>query len=158
MHFHQKIEARIARKIHKMKINLPDNSNKDDGVLKMISDAAKGLYYISETDAEIMPFLGSGATAVTREEILAQTGRSSDEHFEEVTPDAFFAELTRVQDWFGDPQKERAARFSALVDMLKLELTDLHVYRIGTIRIDIYVVGLTSEGRLAGVRTQSVET
>ena len=39
----------------------------------------KGLCYISETDAEILPYLGAKAEAVTRDEILRQTARRADE-------------------------------------------------------------------------------
>ena len=120
--------------------------------------AAKGLYYISETDAEIVPYLGEKAEAVTRDEILRQTARTDADRFEELAPDAFFAQLTGLQDWFDAARKERAARFAALYEDLKDSLQDLHVFRIGQTRIDIYVVGLNAEGRLAGIKTQAVET
>ncbi len=120
--------------------------------------AVKGLYYISETDAAIVAYLGEKAEAVTKDEILRQTGKSPSEPFEELSPDAFFAQLTTVEEWFDSARKERAAKFVALFEELQAGLRDLHVFRMGQMRIDIYVVGLDADGRLAGIRTQAVET
>lgn len=122
------------------------------------ADAANGLFYISETDAEILPFNGGEAKSVTAAEILRQTARAADGPVEEIDPSAFFERLTTIKDWFGEPEKARAARFAVLFTELKSGLTDLHVFRIGQIRIDIYIVGLDADGRLAGVQTMAVET
>lgn len=158
MHFDSKKGAKMAKKFSKMKKNLSKTINDSSERCLQFSAATKGLFYISETDAEIVPYLGENAEAVTRNEILRQIGRSTGEPFEEVPPDAFFAQLTRVQEWFDNARKERAARFAALYEELKAGLRDLHVFRIGQTRIDIYVVGLNAEGRLAGIQTHSVET
>jgi hypothetical protein len=42
--------------------------------------------------------------------------------------------------------------------LLEENLADLTVFRIGSIRIDIYVVGLDADGNLAGIKTKAVET
>jgi hypothetical protein len=42
--------------------------------------------------------------------------------------------------------------------VLETNLTDLRVYRVGTISITVYVVGKTSCGDLAGVTSTVIET
>lgn len=92
------------------------------------------------------------------DEILKQTGHEPDALVETVSADAFFERLIAINEWFGDSEKERAARFARLKAELAASLSDLTVFRIGRIRIDIYVVGIDAEGRLAGIATKSVET
>lgn len=129
-----------------------------DGLPDQIKKIVKGLYYISETDAEILPFVGSKTTEVTAVEVLTQTENSSDSAIEEREFEAFFARLTKDQDWFGLEEKNNAQRFSALKNLLETNLRDLKVFKIGLIEIKIYVVGLNTEDVLMGIMTKAVET
>lgn len=122
------------------------------------SDLVKGLYYISETDAEVLPFCGERAESVTSYEVVRQTGSDTGAKVEGINPEAFFGPLIRMQEWFNDSKKQQAVGFSKLYDELRDKLTDLHVFKIGEIRIDIYIVGIAADGRLAGVMTHSIET
>ena len=70
----------------------------------------------------------------------------------------FFSRLTRVQDWHAEAEKERVRRFLKLRKLLRENLKETTVLRIGRIRIDIYVVGVDRYGKLAGIRTKAVET
>ncbi|HEY0049330.1 MAG TPA: nuclease A inhibitor family protein [Pyrinomonadaceae bacterium] len=125
---------------------------------EQIRKASEGLYYISETDAEISSFTGTKADAVTRENLLSQTGNNRDAPVEERDFTDFFTRLTKIQDWFGDEEKRTAAKFSRLKELLERNLKDLKVYKVGRIEIDIYVVGLDAQGNLAGIKTKAVET
>ncbi len=122
------------------------------------ADAARGLIYISETDADILLFVGTAASEVTAAEIRKQTGAAADDKIETVDPAVFFERLTTIKEWFGDAEIDRAGRFLRLKEELMRDLTDLQVFRVGTIRVDIYIVGIDSSGRLAGVKTKAVET
>lgn len=117
-----------------------------------------GLYYISETDAEIFPFEGTPAQAVTKENLLPQIGEKPDAPVEERDFTEFFARLTALQDWFGDEEKQTAAKFSDLKKLLEENLKDLKVFKVGRIEIEIYAVGLDAQGKLAGIKTKAVET
>ena len=127
-------------------------------LLSEIEIAVKDLFYTSETDAEVIPFMGSKADAVTKENLLNQTKNESDAKTEERDFTEFFNQLTATKDWFGKEEKETAAKFTALRDLLKNNLKDLKVFKIGKINIDIYIVGLDAEGVLRGVQTKAVET
>jgi Nuclease A inhibitor-like protein len=125
---------------------------------EQIKSVAAGLCYMSETDAEILPFSGSRADTVTKENLLNQIGKPADSPVEERNFIEFFARLTEIKDWFGDEEKAATAKFSALKDLLEKNLKDLKVFKVGKIQIDIYVVGLDANGNLAGIQTKAVET
>ena len=130
----------------------------DDNLAEQIKIASKGLYYISETDALIQPFVGKQTKAVSKQEILSQTKKAADSTIEEKDFAGFFARLTEVQDWFGDEEKKTAQKFVQLKELLEKNLRDLKVFRIGEIQLDVYVVGLDAEDNLLGIETRAVET
>lgn len=125
---------------------------------KLIEGAAAGLYYTSETDAEIKAFVGKYAEVVSKEEILKQTENPPDKLIEERKFVDIFERLTKIQDWFGEEETATAARFTALKELLEKNLKDLKVFKIGKIELDVYFVGLNTEGILMGIKTKAVET
>ena len=141
-------KKRFAMRAKTPKVNLSEQ----------IKNAAEGLWYISETDAEIFPFTGSKSKEVTKETLLAQIGKPSDAPVEERDFEQMFERFVKIQDWFGDEEKETAAKFAALKELLKKNLTDLKVFKVGRIDLDIYFVGLDKDGNLAGIQTKATET
>ena len=123
-----------------------------------IKKIVKDLYYISETDAEIVPFVGEKTATVAKETVLAQTGNKNDAPVEERRFEEFFSHLTEIQDWYGEEEISAARKFSDLRNLLQEELKGLKVFKIGNIELDVYVVGLNSQGILMGVKTKAVET
>ena len=147
----------MAKRKKKMKIVEKADVNKDE-LAKQIEKVAEGLYYISETDAEIFPFIGNKAQAVTVEEILKETESAADTAVEERDFNEFFARLTEMQDWFGEEETAVADKFAELKKLLEENLKDIQVFKIGKIQLNIYVVGLDSESNLIGIKTKAVET
>src|SRR5215204_3783383 len=125
---------------------------------KQIKTAAEGLWYISETDAEIFPFTGSKADSVTKESLLSQIGQPPDTPVEERGFDEMFARFIKIQDWFGAEEKATAEKFAVLKGVLEKNLKDLKVFKVGRIELNIYFIGLDGEGNLAGIQTKAVET
>lgn len=142
----------------KNKMTLTDAESKKEILAGQIEKSVEGLWYMSETDAEIFPFIGSQAEAVTKESLLTQIDKPLDSPVEERDFAELFNRLTKMQDWFGDEEKETAGKFSALRNLLETDLKDLKVFKVGTIELDVYVVGLDAEGNLMGIQTKAVET
>ncbi len=130
----------------------------EDKFSAQVKKLADGLFYISETDAEIIPFEGGKANEVTKEEILQQTGQHSGTDVEERNFEEIFSRFTQDQDWFGEEEKETARKFLRLKNFLEQNLKDLKVFKVGRIQLKVYFVGLDSEGRLKGIQTEAVET
>lgn len=57
-----------------------------------------------------------------------------------------------------DVSMENARRFAVLRDALTAELTDVVLYRFGTVNISVFIVGRTPNGALVGFLTGQVET
>ncbi len=141
--------------------------SKTDETLKALRDAVKGLTFESESSAPVKAFqwpIGDGPDEgpLTADALREREKLAADTLVQEVSgPEAvddFFAPMAWEQDWHGPDEKEAAARFRALADLLKKELTHLRVFRAGETDIDAYVVGRTARGDLAGVRTRLTET
>jgi glucose dehydrogenase len=75
-----------------------------------------------------------------------------------LTVDDFFAIAAQEEDWHDQEERETVQRFHNLVSILKQNLSQLQVYRIGSTDIDAYIVGVTPGGGLAGLSTKLVET
>lgn len=131
---------------------------------KTLSDrlarATDGLVYQSETDAPVEPFTPTGfdGADITPETLLRVLGRDPATPVEAVPFDEFFADLTAEQDWYGDEERATTRRYRRLVRLLRHALSDLAVYKVGERTVDIYVLGRTKSGEVAGVATKAVET
>ncbi len=115
-------------------------------LLETFAQAASGLLYPSETDAPLDPWAWPGAEAPAVENVAAAVGKEG-------------AEVTEVPfDDLWAPVTEGEPRFGALAGKLREALTDLRVYRVGKVDIDVVVVGKTEAGAWIGLRTKLVET
>lgn len=130
----------------------------ENEIFEGIKSLCSGLYYMSETDAEILPFVGGKVKKLTMEKFAEEIGVTDHSKIEERDFDSFFKRLVEIKDWFGEEEKKMAKRFSELRDFLIQNLSDLRVFRIGRIEIDIYVVGIDRAGKIVGFKTKTVET
>jgi hypothetical protein len=125
---------------------------KGEKLLAEIEKSTAGLTYISETDAAVEPLMNGTAKLVEAHHLTDRT------RYEEMSADDFFARLTAEKDWYGQKEKDRAKRFAALEKLLKENLRDLKVFKVGRVQLDIYVVGLDADNNLIGIKTRAVET
>jgi hypothetical protein len=120
--------------------------------------ACEGLNYMSETDSDLTPVFGKKAAGSTTQEVLSAIGVAGKDKIETGDADNFFSRLASHKEWFTEEQKENADRFGALKNLLDGALDDLKVYRIGKIRIQIYVLGVDKNKKVAGVKMNAIET
>ena len=66
--------------------------------------------------------------------------------------------LAEEQDWFGEDEKVDAAKYRSLRDLLHERLTGATVFKVGKVKVAVYIVGRAKEGGWAGLRTTAVET
>src|SRR5690606_16258939 len=111
-----------------------------------------------ETDSPVEPFFAGAAPSVSLSSLAEGLDHPLERPIEEREPGSFFDRLTRGRNWHTPRQKRNVKGFAKLERLLMDELTDLRVFRTGTVRITIYVVGLDAENNLSGIRTEAVET
>ena len=90
--------------------------------------------------------------------LLQLTNHLPDALVEVASVDDLFAIATQEEDWHDQEEREMVLKFQNLVNFLKQNLSQLQVYRVGSIDIDAYIVGVTDGGEWAGLSTKLVET
>jgi hypothetical protein len=125
-------------------------------VTETLTQASQGLLMPSESEYPFEVFIWEGAE-LTSEKILELTHYPPATSIEEVELDYFFRNVATEKDWHDKIQKENVAKFQNLVQVIKDNLAEIRVYRIGTIEVNVYIVGKTNDG-LAGLATKVIET
>ncbi len=119
----------------------------DQQIITELREVVKGLTYPSESDEPFDVFLWPMKEADPLKQIATQGNKIQPNA--ETSLDAFFAELLTGDD---------AEKFSRLRDTLQSRLSNIRVFRVGQIEVNVYVIGITPADNWAGVHTVSVET
>ncbi|MEL6927576.1 MAG: nuclease A inhibitor family protein [Cyanobacteria bacterium J06600_6] len=73
-------------------------------------------------------------------------------------PDDFFDSVTKLEPWHNETEQLEVEKYQQLVSLLTDNLTDLQVYLLGEIEIELYVLGKTQHQAIAGFTTKIVQT
>ncbi len=141
-----------------MKFFFHKDERASEELFTRIAEACRGLVYVSEIDAEVTPYTSPIRGMDALEIILQHNGRQAEDAVDEMRSGELFGRLTALREWFGERERVRAKKFLELQKLLEENLDPLKVYRLGKIRIDIFIVGFDKAGRLMGVKTGAVET
>jgi len=129
-----------------------------DSIATQLKQASKGLFFLSETDAPFEVIHWSAQGELTPAKLLQLTNHPPDAPLKMLAVDDFFAIATQEEDWHDEEEGETVKRFQNLVSVLKQNLSQLQVFRVGNTNINAYIVGVTPGGELAGLSTKLVET
>ncbi|MDJ0797858.1 MAG: nuclease A inhibitor family protein [Calothrix sp. MO_167.B12] len=127
-------------------------------IITKLKNASDGLLWLSESDYPFETVLWSSMENLTNDKLLQKFKRSPDTLVEVRDIDRFFARATTESDWHDQSEKVEVEKYRQLVEILKTNLTDIKVYRVGEIEIDVYIIGKTPDGSIAGLSTMVVET
>lgn len=126
----------------------------------LLEAAAEGLVYSSEGDApfEYVEFRRRGDDAVTPETLRILAALPPDVPIGETTLERFFAGHIEESDP-EDPEARRLVdRYRDLRELLRHALTDVRVFRAGTVEIRVYLIGRHGDDVIAGLKTTAWET
>jgi hypothetical protein len=126
-------------------------------IIETLLKATGGLLMPSESEYPFEAFRWLGENELTNQKLLELTSHPADSPVETVALDYLFRNVAYEKEWHDEVQKANVSKFQNLVSTLEKNLTDIKVYRVGTIDIDVYIVG-KNEGELAGLSTKVVET
>lgn len=128
-------------------------------ITETLKQASDGLLMISESEYGFEPFVWEGCSLENLETSLSElTGTSLDSPIQTISLRDLFRNVAEEKEWHDDSQKADVAKFQALVKTMEQNLSDLRVYRIGRIEIDVYIVGKTAAGAISGLHTKLIET
>ncbi|MFN8024579.1 MAG: nuclease A inhibitor family protein [Acidimicrobiales bacterium] len=124
-----------------------------------LARASRDLSMPSESDAPFTPFRWErqARRPLTNARMSALTGHAPDTRIEVVDLAYFFRNVAFVRPWHDPRQARDVTRFQRLMKVIRRLLGDVRVYRIGTIRIDAYIIG-TCGADLVGLSTVLIET
>jgi hypothetical protein len=127
-------------------------------LLTELAQAIDGLLVLSETDAPLRLFVWPEPLPFTPAAILAAQNLPAETVVEQRELAAFFASRARLRAGQTSEEQASAVRFQQLQSLLEKHLTELHVLRIGTIEITVWIAGKTADGRIVGLTTLLAET
>jgi hypothetical protein len=125
-----------------------------------ITDAAAGLLMISESDSPLEAFhlADPNQAASVSQKLLNHLDRPAGTAVEEQALAYFLRHHTRESPDYTAAKNETARRFQHLEAVLKQELKEVKVYRIGAIQVQAFILGWDSAGQLSGLKTTLTET
>lgn len=123
-----------------------------------LDEASARLVYPSQSDAPFRALTPDAVAAMPTPEDFADALGMTARPAVRVEPFDVFMQPLTVDASANTPSEQlRAARFRGLERVLREHLSNLTVYRVGTVDVHVYVVGLTACGELAGVETSALE-
>jgi hypothetical protein len=128
-----------------------------DQLIEGLRRATHGLMFMSESDYPFEVFKW-GRTKPTDAFLRGLTKQAAATPIETQTAAEFFRAAVSEPAWKGREELALARKFQALLRLLEGNLSDLKVFRVGTIDIHVYVVGRAPSGVWLGVSTRVVET
>ena len=134
------------------------NQQSGNQLLSELKEATKDLLFMSESDYPFEVFRWDKEREITPDVLRKVAGKGADDPVEERSVDEFFKQAVAMQDWHGNDEKVTAQKYQALVKLLKERLTDLKVYRVGSVNITVFILGKDQAGDWVGLSTQVVET
>jgi hypothetical protein len=118
-------------------------------VVDALKKASKGLLFPSESEAPLRPFLWEGGDALTPERVVKLAGAEPGTAVEQGS----------LEDLWQTVPSESKATFDKLAQTLREQLSGIQVYKVGDeAERDVYIVGKTTDGKWAGLKTTVVET
>lgn len=121
-------------------------------ILEQIKEAAKDLYFLSESDFPLVPFHWKIQGGELAAKLISESGNPENSPVEKVSLAHFFRNMVNLDE------PEIAQRFIKLQEILHEKLQGLEVYRLGTIQVKVFIVGEMPDGSYAGLSTISIET
>ena len=135
-----------------------DALSSDCQPVQQLQSLCEGLHWPSEADypVEVVHWT-EVCHPLTEADLLKQAGHGAETAIERISLEQLFKTVARMQDWFGEAERARAARFQQLQQYLDT-LENPQVFRVGEVEVVIYALGQLQDSSPLGIRTQVVET
>ena len=131
----------------------------DEQILTALARAVEGLWFMSESDYPFETVRLDMTDEPGPESLRELAGAEGNVSVEMRQVEEFFREGAAVRVTGEGPNKTAGpASFADVVRVLKENLADIRVYRVGEINIPVYVIGRSGSGTWMGLQTRVVET
>jgi hypothetical protein len=131
-------------------------SNND--LVQQFKTATDGLLFMSESDYPFEIHEWGNLPQVNPEYIKRAAGLPPDTSVEETTVENFFRPAVQSYDGQSETARSTSERYRQLVQLIHNNLTDVTVYKLGTINMPVFIAGKTTSGNWMALSTRVVET
>lgn len=126
--------------------------------LEKIKAAAEGLLFISESDFPFEVVEINGSKTSLENNLKTLSGKEENTLITNQALDDFFRSSTTFYSTDTEVQKQNVQRFLHLKNVLNETLAQVQVFRLGSVQIDVFIIGELKDGTLAGLKTKLIET
>ncbi len=138
-----------------------------------LEEACEGLWWSSESDYPVEVVWVSATAKASEDQVAAEDqvnsvlstegvcrvlGIENTDKLTTVEVEDFFARSLTPKSWHTAEDKAQITQLQQLKTLLVRSLQSLKVYKVGSVEIEVYILGLAPDGTLAGVKTCLVET
>ncbi|MBD2757796.1 nuclease A inhibitor family protein [Spirosoma validum] len=133
-----------------------ENKSFSDQISPLLTD----LLYPSESDEPLEPVTCylKQPEPITVSQIKDWQMLPPSVYVEELPEADFWEPVTTEQEWYGDEEKARTAKFQELKQLFEKELTVRQQFRVGETEMDVYLLGRQTDGERVGIKTKVVVT
>lgn len=131
---------------------------KDEELIAELKQATAGLMFMSESDYPFETVCWKSAKEISPEHLRETAGAAKDAAVATESLEQFFGASMAEPEWKKDQELVVAKKYQTLVQLLKENLNDVKVYKIGEIDMPVYIIGRSAEGNRLGLSTTVVET
>jgi hypothetical protein len=126
-------------------------------LLANFQQAVEGLLFPSESDypIEVALWQEENGESLTPEILLLQTNHAEDSPIATVELESFLRPVAESQSWHGAEEEAIGRRFQQLRQLIHTHLSEVQVYRIGEIEIDVYIIGKVRESAVGQEKTET---
>ena len=122
-----------------------------------LQKASEGLLMMSESDYPF-EYFSTPEQSLDKELIVKLSEKPEHTPVEIIEIEYLFRNMINTYPESGEAERNTAALFKNLITVLKAELSQLKVYRIGGVQVDVFIAGINQEGTVSGLKTRLIET
>lgn len=128
--------------------------------VEQLTASVDGLFFPSESDEKIKVIDWQADNPAPFDTILFRKyiGVTPTVRVEVLPWERFFEPILAEKEWWTDFEKNRAANFMKVKELVNNNLTNLEYLRAGRIEIEAYLIGQDKEGKWKGLKTLIIET
>ena len=140
--------------------NTPDSSSSvvDRELITQLELASKDLFWCSETEYPLEVFYWNKTDSFDENVLLQIHDYPVETKIVIQEFRSFFDSATKSESWHNEAEKLEVKRYQAIVDLIAKNLTNIRVYLLGDVEIDVYILGKTEHQAIAGLTTKIVRT
>jgi hypothetical protein len=135
--------------------------NSEKTFVESLTTAVEGLFYPSESDEKIKVIDWQADNPSPFDLMLFRKyiGVIPSTRVEGLPWEKFFEGILQEKEWWTEFEKERAAAFQRVKDLIVANLINLEFFKVGSrVEFELYLIGQDKDCKWKGLKTLTVET